>query len=326
METSNQEKPPAPRPFARIAEYLKSRTEDINLDTLKRIGIATGRAGTKLVLAGSLLTLAIAANHARTRYETSAEGAGFERQYVHEDQDTTDILNFLTGRSPFPERLRPQVDRQWVRLAYEMSEVPVPENVDSMSHQEAHDAILALNQLLVGSNFSDEDAELILTSDTQQIQYDPDMYEAVWEIHGRYGNPRIRFASGDIDITARAMGYLSGPGRSFYDPVTNTLYLNPALLRSAFFAEMAHAKQFHEQPLRSNARGALALVETISSAIVHLEDFQSSYQRQYHRPGSLENEAHEEREGQMLEEFGERYNASRQRNGRPPLGSGENSE
>ena len=330
MERNKNERPPVHNGIEKTIRSIRERAKregDLDASTARKIMNAVGKGMTRLMLAGTLLTLAVTANHARTRYEVTTEGTGADISFAHEDRDTTEILNFLTGKAPFPERFRLMVERQLVRYAASVWEVPAPENLDSMSHEELRDALRAVRvEGGMEDHMSDEDLERSLTIDTTQLMFDPDIYRAIWEAHRDNGSPRLRFASPSMDLTAESMGYLAGPGRAFYDPVTNTIYLNPASFREAYVDELAHAQQFDEEPLTSNARGSIALLRTFVDSVRHLEDLHTAYQRQYGYEGSLEHDAHKEREQAIRQDITERYRANRRARGLRDIAEGANDE
>jgi len=131
--------------------------------------------------------------------------------------------------------------------------------------------------------------------------YDQQLYKALWTLEQECGNPKIRFQrvgeSGGIV-------HLFDPGTSFYDVLTNTVIIQSGSNDYAinnYIAELAHGKQFNDNPLKFIILGATGYLNTFKKALdsksnkadaTFGEKLAQKYHDLYGQKGSLENDAH----------------------------------
>lgn len=70
----------------------------------------------------------IEGNWYRTKYSVTKSVTNGVTTYQHEDERTTSIINYLTGRGPLPESERLPLYRQYVKNVLEGSKMEVPED------------------------------------------------------------------------------------------------------------------------------------------------------------------------------------------------------
>ncbi len=281
----------------RISEGLGTLDEA----QLERIQRSARKSGSIAVKASMLLALGISGlsiNHIRTRYEISEQHlASGEQVYAHEDERTTDILNYLLGKEELSTEDKKKFYRFTVRETLESHLYPVPENLNDLSEEELVEFLVKAYGVIYPHRVKESLPSYVrdeLDASIENVTFDRDLYEAVWELQKRVGSPRIRWAAGNEDITASVMSVSSGNGRAFYDPVSNTVYLTPMNVRQFLITEDAHAQQFNQEPIKSYARLAYSWVRTGIRSIATFEDLSTSYSQEYNLSRSLENEAHEE--------------------------------
>jgi hypothetical protein len=258
----------------------------------------------KVLRAFSLGTLAVVGalaagiqhNHARTRYEiTRTENASGERAYHHEDATTSAILDYITGKAPLREDLRIFAERaalrELVKTIGETLGEDIPLSINAMNHGEVREAAIALHEKI---SFGDpvKEAEEYLAIATSEWDFDPAAYAAIWEVHKKTGAPRLRFADAGTDMSSFLMHHLAGAGRAFYDPVSNTLYLDPLRPGPTLLGENAHALQFHTAPHDAYGRMLGDLLHALPGLVTNAKGMAGSYRENYHREGSFEQEAH----------------------------------
>lgn len=250
---------------------------------------AAGRMLTYGLAAATFAGFALAGNHLRTRYEvTSAGSAEQGLAFSHPDDETTELMHFLTGRGEAPEAFKIEADRETVRRALDSYGEPVPESLATMSREDTRNLYIGLlTRMNIGHPAETADNDLALRY--ERLEYDPAIEQAAWETLRDNGAPRLR-----LSTSAEAAGTASaiGTGRAFYQPLTNTLYLNPSSVRSSFLAEIAHARQFDMNPISAYAMAARSGFDILADSIRHSESLRDAQYRQYHKHGTLESEAH----------------------------------
>ncbi|MEK7602288.1 MAG: hypothetical protein AAB472_02285 [Patescibacteria group bacterium] len=299
-----------PSLFPELDAYVSEQDSDETPEEKTRfeaLAEKSRRAGLRIAQAAALLSIAGTLDYARTRYNIrESVPPGSERLYVHEDKETTDILNYLTGKVHMPESEKVFFYRQRVRKSMESLLYPVPGNIDEMSLDELVQIYVPAFAIIGGvtdKKFNElspiqrkrlqKKAHEFITDAVPDYTYEPKLYTEIWELQKEVGKPRIRWAARGVAITAKMMASTTEDGRSFYDPINNTVYVSPNYVAGAnLLAEEAHSKQFNDKPIVSSARLVQSWVRVVSRSVIHFENLKHSYEFEYDKPDSLEHEAH----------------------------------
>ncbi|HRH24288.1 MAG TPA: hypothetical protein PK109_01710 [Candidatus Paceibacterota bacterium] len=279
-----------PEGIGRAINALEKALERHTLgkEGIKRLAASAGKAVRYSLMGAMFLGLAGAGNHIRTRYEVTTTENGGEFAFTHPDEETTHLIEFLTGREDATEEFKLLSDRETLRREYAMRDYEIPENIEHMTREEIRAEVVQLFEI-DGQVSAEAYADTVLGAPYARIAFDPAMHRTVWETFAENGAPRVRLATAEDDsLTGRVIGN----GRAHYDPLTNTLYINPSNPRSHYLDELAHARQFDQDPAGSYALVVKSLVETLVDAVRHRESLQDAQHRQYSRPGTLEHNAH----------------------------------
>lgn len=236
----------------------------------------------------------------------------------HEDYQTQNILNVVAGDG-IPENPT-KVDLLRKELSGYLLNQPdvsndqvgdIASNVGNRSYDGLVD--LALKEGLIDSR-SESDIDNFITesftfqSHKERAESEYREYRAIWEMHKEYGNPKIR-----IDTST---------DRAYYTPDTNTMYItSDAPLKGEdmsveefnkviedWVAELSHAKQFtgegKEKAFKQHDRDKQIAEKYADRHGVPYSDARDS--TLYHKPGTIEHEAHQEIEPELEDEFEER--------------------
>jgi hypothetical protein len=94
------------------------------------------------------------------------------------------------------------------------------------------------------------------------------------------------------ELPARIVAYSGGDKISFYDPVGHTIYISYNLSAWRLLDEVAHAKQFRENQIRSWTRLFKLSVVSFIRTKGDTKKFLDCYKDAYNDPRSIEGEAH----------------------------------
>src|SRR3989344_1595267 len=232
--------------------------------------------------------------HHLTRYEVD-KVEGSEISFQHEDPETTNWINYLSGKSSLPENMRLSVFRGLMRSQLEYGSIAIPKEFDGMNYEE-------LRGFLLASGLFGEVSIEHYQKDTNSLRNDwvPErypskagVYTALWEIEEKAGNPKIRQRPS---------------GRASYDQFRNTIYISPMGLSDntgaeairQFISESSHGVQFHEAHLTSYPR----ILQDVVFRVTGLGEIG------YKMPGTIEHEAHSSIQPKLQEHYDKRVRES----------------
>ncbi|MES2931177.1 MAG: hypothetical protein V4682_00580 [Patescibacteria group bacterium] len=325
---------PAERLGNRVNSFIdalqKAGKDSVSPGSMDRMYGAARRMVKAVSYTALTMSLAATMNHARTRYEitetASAEGGVV---YEHEDERTTQIMRFLTGAGELPPEDRTMFIREAVRAEFgtynaeiEASLPGIPEDFESLDEAALRTLLLTRFEAVEehmkkifpehrsggrGRRVysSDRVEEIFKEAVESPMENDPEYAQLIWELQQRVGAPRIRWAAEGEDGLASFMAHHAGDGNSFYNPVTNTVYLAPHYSINALASEDAHSLQFNERPILSYAHGISSYASTVMLALSGKGTLSISHQGQYQHPGSFEHEAHSVIEPQLIKDIQE---------------------
>lgn len=234
-------------------------------------------------------------NHEATRYEVTEEpGKGNEKLYTHSDAETTAILNWLSGKTDLPLDLQADMFRDFVRAVCIGRKAEVPTDLDTKD-------VPAMKKFLstmystdkwhyAGELSAEKSAEFGFYDYVKSFEYNPKLYEALWQTEKKNGAPRIRFTF-QGDRTFREEQKSHGHD-AWYSPISNTMYINPSSAFKTYLAELAHSKQEEDNPVAADARGLIDQAAVLYRMLDEKESYADSYNQTYNMPGTIENEAH----------------------------------
>lgn len=323
---------------------------DVSPETVERVRTVLDKvkrtikyASLGLLLLGGAKAAEEIKTYSDTRYEITKEvGEDGTIEYVHEDAETTRILNFLTGAAELPEEdkihfyrellrqevaQRKQMDK-FVELGSQGldAEEQTKQSALTLDEQIAIEESLPTDEAALRSLLRSfyEEFDLLYYGEVQpdidervdqkfkdtvdiSIDYDPILEQVIWEMQQKVGAPRIRWSAPDNNSFSKIAGHAVGAGRSMYNREDNTIYITPGTTGKNLLAENAHAEQFNDEPVQSRAQ---QLIDELRIQLRMISEGQDRYTAQlaeYERHGSIEHDAHEVREGELLEEMSAEY-------------------
>ena len=253
----------------------------------------------------------IQGNHWRTSYTVLSSGSGEDIVYIHEDERTTNIVNYLTGEGEFPKEERLPVYRQHIKNLLEKAKMPVPENIHSMEYKELNE--LAIKQYkLEYPRHPKSQAALEARIDKlfeQAVRpplegFGPDVDGKIWRLLIDVGSPKVRWMEEQDELPAQFVAYSGEDKKSFYDPTGNTLYILYNSSVKELLNEVAHAKQFREAQITSWIRLLGASAISFWNAGADPKSFFGCYSSNYRDPTSFEGEAHGAIKEALLQKHG----------------------
>ena len=259
-------------------------------------------------LISTIFAFGIPINQHYTRYKIELVSGEYEHI---DDPRTTGIVRYLTGEGPLPESERLPLYRQYVKNVLEKGHMPVPENIHSLSWDELN--ALAVNwykkkfpraarnpaslQALINKLF-EEAVRPPLKG------FGPKMSERLWQLLIAVGSPRIRWIEEQDEPASRLVAYSANDKQTFYDPITNTIFISYNDSVDALLDEVCHAKQFQDRPWSSSLRLLYSLGYSFIESDFNAETARDAYQENYTRADSLEGEAHGKIKEALLKQFG----------------------
>lgn len=264
---------------------IRDRVENA-LNTLKATAKGAGLGLLLLAAVGS-------ANQARTRYSVEETVGPQGTTYQHQDPETTQILEEVTGVRPLSPEHRLEMQLRIVLRDYELRGQPVPEYDGTPTYERLLEDLTALN-LEHGNSVSEvgarRTAEKALT--LRQPQENRELLEKLWQIQKETGAPRIRWLpSGSND-------------RAHYNALTNTMYIAPDEPVYTIVGESAHAKQYNEQPIRTWIISVRDQARTWIKSYADGTGYDEAQTYMYETPGSEEHETHTKIAPELHKRFG----------------------
>lgn len=112
-------------------------------------------------------------------------------------------------------------------------------------------------------------------------EFNPDLYDQLWQIEVEVGAPKIRWNNIKNDDK--------------YHPPLNTIFLSPdsSWATDSLVAEFAHAKQSNDYPISTLCHGYWSKFRTLGRVVGNFDSWEKGYQPEYDLEGSIEYEAHQ---------------------------------
>jgi hypothetical protein len=254
-----------------------------------------------LALLGVFIAV-ISISHYRSSYEVSVDKIGGVYRFQHEDGRSTNNYNYLIRAGGLPEKEELALYRQNVRDLLKVADLSVPDDIFQRDRQAIDQLAIAwylnmhpeaqpqeafldrmVQELYAGAIRPAVDRKTIRGSEDE---------ENLWRLIADSGQPKLRWVGDDGHLISWMVVYSAGDKRSFYDPLTNTIYLSSTRSIHHLTDELSHAEQFRTQPLRSYARFGWSLTKTWLTSIRTGRTKKDVYIEEYSQEGSFEYEAH----------------------------------
>jgi hypothetical protein len=256
----------------------------------------------------ALLAVVGATNYGRTRYEISETQTKDGIEYSHEDFETTRNIDTLLGKESITEDLKIKIYQSALAEEYIVFGMDVPADLEMMSEKDLKEKHAELHEAVYGVVDQEEVDTELERSASSVMRFDQKTYETVWEMQKENGSPKIRFVFNEegeriIDMEAKKQS-----GRAHYNPSNNTLYINPLQKGDSWLAEIAHAKQFDENPIRAYGLAVESGLNSFSTMLKEGLTFRQAYDKyEYNTPGTLEHEAHSVLEKEIFNKMENAY-------------------
>ena len=286
----------------------------------------------KLIIIGGLSFFALEAaqklSHSTTpKYSiTETRAPNGHITFAHEDKETTEILNWVTGYGPMPAgysspEIRADIDRQ---ILNNHGFKHNPSDFETMNEEQ----VRAYTRNLMDPT-KEMDTKMVnglmatSTITVPTFAPNPTLYTKLWKLQERLGAPKIRWIFQEENVSNEQIKLLNMRGRAHYDSYTNTIYLpaqvdtihsvlpehETGLSLPTIVAEDSHAQQFVNQPFLTRVlefRDGLERFgrNEISGAKTPAE-YQTNYDKTYKEWGTLEHNAHSKIEPSLWKEIGE---------------------
>lgn len=243
------------------------------------------------------------ADYTLTRYKVEPKSSnGGEITYAHQDQGTTHIINVLAGKEKMTD-----ADKKEIYIDYlvdALRELHKEGNYEGMSRGDFDNMSLdELDQAATEFMAVQQDSRKLIPELNAEA-YDPELYKALWKLEQECGNPKVKFRLG----SKKNFFSLYNTGRNFYNPYTNTVFLNVGDNEETvdnYVAELSHGKQFGENPVSSNLSAVKGILKAVKNGVFEEQttpdqtetnqkygSIDSNYETLYDEPGTLEYEAH----------------------------------
>ncbi len=255
-------------------------------------------------LASSITAGGLTANYERTRYEVQEKKGGTRVEYIHEDKETTDILEYLSGRKELDRSIRSKLAKASLLKWLADLNIDFPLNLQDLEEPLFIKTICNILRTQDPSRPTtsrlEEIASEIESKDflnmfiPEKMDLGPDIYNILWEIENMAGNPRIRWGITDAlynKITSDTMH-----SDAYYNPLNNTMYIGIPNTSTSwtpvrqFLGESAHGIQATD-PFKF-LTGLIKNTAIFTENIYKTKDIISAYDKTYETPGTLEHEAH----------------------------------
>ncbi|PIR41899.1 MAG: hypothetical protein COV30_01765 [Candidatus Yanofskybacteria bacterium CG10_big_fil_rev_8_21_14_0_10_37_15] len=272
-----------------------------------------------------LLFLIGTANYEKTRYDVAEElDSDKNIRYIHEDDETTNILEFLSGRAELNRKIRFKFAKPMILKHLDWAKVKYSEELKNAEEEDLFKSIFRRTMEKSEPNRRRVFLDKFINSKEDwldafvpiKIDRADSIYNALWKVERLSGNPKIRWLDADEGILKSIA--LNMGGVAYFQPFTNTVYLSfpdrnlasPAYSSEPFVSESvnnfvmesSHAKQFNEKPIGTFAAKVFDSVNFIIN-VIKRGNLSGAYSLQYEEPGSVEHEAHSVIEPELRESF-----------------------
>ena len=310
------------------AEALAERDPEVRerAISLRDRAIKLGRqikgAARIIGLSVSVMLAAAAADYELTRYNVSEHVDDHGKLiFEHQDQETTRILDYLSGKGELPEADRLILEVQRVRKMIGSNDSAAAKKLEDMNEGE------------LSAVWDEREKEIyqghaipgiypkggLRAEIDSRYEYSQELYDVLWNIESEAGNPKICFRDFSVKDPF-ALSLNVNMDRAFYNPVTNTIYIpypayNPRFdkedlsppdlqVLDDFVAEASHGKQWEEAPITHDLRGLRDTAHVIVRAFQNKKGFNDTYKSTlYSMPGTVEYEAHKQIEPELKKEL-----------------------
>ncbi|MBK5215798.1 MAG: hypothetical protein JJE53_03265 [Candidatus Pacebacteria bacterium] len=225
--------------------------------------------------------------------------------FKHSDEETNRLLNYISGTDSISSEERVNILKLESKIKYLRDSVDIPENFDQMNMEEFIEYSFNVN--VNNYNGKETKEEYLLRFNKwvdkkipKKYDYDSTLYNAVWETEKECGSPNVRLTFGQNKIIKSndlSLVENSDIGIAHYNPLTNTIYINPINYNpeenaiSELIQEWPHSKQLHDDYLKTLASG-IASMARMAKDVIYSKNFIVSQKKEYNIPGSLEYDAH----------------------------------
>ena len=275
------------------------KDQDLEKTFRERLEHKLKKYGRILSVAAGLTVVGIATNYEKTRYGITEVNEGSSVRYSHEDQETTQIIEYLSGKKDLDRAVKFNLAKaeivDWLRDGIKI-DIPLGmENLSELEFQKVALKLLEGREDDCGAKIAElQNDSWIDNIVTYYSDNDGGIYKALWEIENISGSPRIRWKLSDQSYVRSLVS--GSTSRPYYNPVNNTMYISRSTGVSDILAEAAHATQFRKMPITSILKSLKTGVEAIRS-----RDYDATYKIQ----GTLEHDAHSVIEPQLHKKFDE---------------------
>jgi hypothetical protein len=263
-------------------------------------------------LGAAVMLAAEAADYELTRYNVSehADNQG-KVVFEHQDEETTRILDYLSGNGDLRGRDRLNFEMQRIRTVAKNARIAIPDKLEDMNEDQLSELWDTIERSLYEKYQLPTkyvDGQLKKTVPTR-YEHSEELYKALWAIEREAGNPRIRFE--DFSKQGSINGRLGvSTDRAHYNGATNTMYIDypmsvldferkdglpktDAEVVDDFVSEASHGKQWEDKPLSHNFLMLENEVSVFYQAMREGKAPNEIYlETQYGKPGTIEYEAH----------------------------------
>ncbi|HEY4520542.1 MAG TPA: hypothetical protein VJJ72_01945 [Candidatus Paceibacterota bacterium] len=252
-------------------------------------------------LATYIASMGLLLNHERTRYKVRFIQKGESLEYVHEDAETTEIINYLSGRGELSRVSRFKISKAVFLNWFDGMHFAYPPELKSADEPTFKKIV---REVLVREKqqapFESEDWHLDIFS-TAKVDLHSDLYDVFWQIEAKAGNPRVRWGFSD-PLYRLIAGSIGGIG--FYNPLNNTIYIDPPLSPQSYSLDDFVSEAAHGVQARKPFQFMLKLMKTyalFSQNVIATGDIHGAYLKTYQAPGTLEYDAHRVIERDLLD-------------------------
>lgn len=238
--------------------------------------------------------LGMTANHIRVHEKIEKQEGVNEPLFQHPDEETTHILNYFAGK----EALSSAEKLRIIKMGVEHMAQEADSNLPSGFYASKFDLSQVEQYVytLFGDHITKQEIQKGLQEMYNQIQdrfeYNPALYQAIWEIEQHVGAPYLQWTVGSERYTKGRLDTAQ------YNPLTNTISVNPfnfneETFNKEFLSEAAHAQQFYEDPIESYYESVEATIRIGFKIVTRGMSLRAAQQQEYTMPGTLEYEAHQ---------------------------------
>lgn len=231
-------------------------------------------------------------NHKSTRYQVRKKTLSDGKVvFEHEDRETTEILNYLSGKGVLSRKMKIKIVAREVSNYLLLVGEKTPGDLET-NEAKLKEKCLALYWCLgvvKQAQPGQKSASDWLDNVASPRMADEDLYQSIWLIEGIAGNPKLRWTTSFERHAPESVGYYSSRNTIYIDPPS--VYGLPDFWQ--FVSEAAHGKQYHKKPMRSEWLSKRDHLRMWAAALMAGSDYGKIYDCVlYDKPGTLEYEAH----------------------------------